>query len=206
MAKEGLYEKAKGRARYDPHIRLYHWLLPAMFERLSGNDIKVLLFMLSFEDGSNNGELFMGARQAGDGTGIDKKTALACLVNLDRQGFIRPTGRGFFTQKGGPASKWRFTFKPWNGRGPSNEWREPPAEEKSWGENFPAAGGKIPPVDDGGRSTGGEITPVGAGTGQLAGGKNGTQIIAIGEGAAEPSRRRILSLKLAGGPTAAVAE
>jgi hypothetical protein len=173
---------AKGRRDDAKHVRIYRYLWPVLLDRLDGQAFKALFYMLTFEDGSNNGHIYMGARSLGAGIHVDKKTALRCLQTLDRQGFIRPEQLGYFQQKGGPATRWRFTFLPANEKPPTNEWREPPSEQKSWGEKFPDAGGEIPPMRSVRRAAGGEI---GTAIGEIdrpAGGKNGTQSIAIGEG------------------------
>lgn len=124
---------AKGRTAHNRHIRLYRYLWPPLFDRLDGNAFKSLVYMLTFEDGTNNGNVFMSARMLSEGIGVDKKTAIRCLQTLDRQGFIRPEQRGYFQQKGGPATCWRFTFLKASGKPPTNEWRNEPSEEKSWG-------------------------------------------------------------------------
>jgi hypothetical protein len=172
----------KGRGDDGKHVRFYRYLWPALLERLDGNSFKALFFMLTFEDGGNNGAIYMGARTLADGIDVDKKTALRCLQKLDRQGFIRPEQLGYFQQKGGPATCWRFTFLAANGKAPTNEWRQAPAEQKSWGENFPDTGGEIPPAHSVRRATGGKIGPVAAEIGEPAGGEKGTQSIASGSG------------------------
>lgn len=183
---------AKGRTRESRHTRFYRYMWPALLERLDGNSFKALFYMLTYEDGSNNGQIYMGARMLSEGIGVDKKTALRCLQHLDRQGFIRPEQLGYFQQKGGPATRWRFTFLPANGKPPTNEWRQEPAEEKSWGEKFPDMGGKIPPAASVRRITGGKIGPVEAIPGASMGGKKRTHTVAIGEAppAANPQHSR----------------
>jgi hypothetical protein len=174
---------AKGRSRESRHIRVYRYLWAPLLERLDGNAFKALFYMLTFEEGDNNGQIFMGARKLSEGMGVDKKTALRCLQHLDRQGFIRPEQLGYFQQKGGPATRWRFTFLPADGKPPTNEWRQPPAEQKSWGENLPDAGGKSPPLASTHRTTGGNNGPVQREIAADAGGKKGTHTVAIVEGA-----------------------
>lgn len=195
-------DKAKGRddAR---HYRVYRYLWPVLFVRLDGNSFKALHYMLTFEDGANNGQIFMSARELADGIGVDKKTALRCLHNLDRQGLIRPEQLGYFTLKGGPATRWRFTFLGANGKGPTNEWRQPPAEKKSWGENFPDAGGEIPPTASVRRTAGGNIGPVEAQTNRASGGKSRTQSIATTEGTEAGAKLGDNTPSISGDPHAA---
>lgn len=170
----------KGRSSESRHIRLYRYMWPSLLERLDGNAFKALFFMLTFEEGSNNGQIYIGARLLSEGMGVDKKTALRCLWRLDRQGFIRPEQLGYFHQKGGPATRWRFTFLPANGKPPTNEWRLPPSEQKSWGEIFPDAGGENPPASGIRAITGGKTGPVEAEADELPGGKTGTHTVASG--------------------------
>jgi len=172
---------AKGRSHESRHIRVYRYLWPELFGRLDGNAFKALFYLLTFEDGSNNGDLYMGARMLAEGIGVDKKTALRCLQHLDRQGFIRPEQLGYFTQKGGPATRWRLTFLAAHGKPPTNEWRQPPAEQKSWGENFPEAEGEFPPTRSTRRTAGGKSGPVEAEPRQVMVGIKGTHTIASGE-------------------------
>jgi hypothetical protein len=171
---------AKGRSRESRHVRIYSYMWPALLDRLNGNCFKALFYMLTFEDGSNNGLIYMGARGLAEGINVDKKTALKCLHRLDQHGFIRPEQLGYFQQKGGPATRWRFTFLPANGKPPSNEWRHNPAEQKSWGEIIPDAGGKITPKPSVRRAAGVKNGPVVAETDQSAGVKKGTHTVAIG--------------------------
>jgi hypothetical protein len=151
-----------------------------MLERLDGNSFKALFYMLTFEEGDNNGEIFIGARILADGIGVDKKTALRCLHHLDRQGFIRPEQLGYFKQKGGPATRWRFTFLPADRKAPTNEWRLPPSEQKSWAEIIPATGGEIPIAQSVHRATGGNTGPAEAKTAQAPVGNKRTHTVAIG--------------------------
>ena len=190
---------SKGRSRESRHIRLYRYMWSALLERLDGNALKALLYMLMFEEGDNNGFIYMGARTLGEGVGVDKKTALRCLQHLDRQGFIRPEQLGYFQQKGGPATRWRFTFLPANGKSPTNEWRQPPAEQKSWGENLPDAGGEIPPTLSTHRNTGGRNGPVASEFRQSPRGKKGTHTVAIGGGISPGLQTRSLAPQIMDG-------
>jgi hypothetical protein len=173
---------ATGRRDDAKHVRFYRYLWLPLLERLDGNAFKSLFYMLTFEDGTNNGNIYMGARTLAEGIHVDKKTALRCLQHLDRQGFIRPEQLGYFQQKGGPATRWRFTFLPANGKPPTNEWRQPPAEQKSWEEIFPEADGEIPPAPSVDPDTVGKTGSVDAEIRDLPVGEKGTQIIASSEG------------------------
>lgn len=181
MPKTGGYERTKGRKRYEPHVRLYHYMLPALMQRLSGNQLKILIYMLSFEKGDHSG-VFMSVRHAAEGTGLNMTTAHLALIELDKQGFIRPTALGYFQQKGGPATNWRFTFLPFDGKAPTNEWREAAAEQKSWLEILPSTVGENDTGRSGHSGAVGEIGTVEAKSPPSPVGKKGTQTIAIGCG------------------------
>lgn len=181
MGKPGLYEKAKGRSRHDPHVRIYHNMVPTLMARLSGNAVKILVYMLTFETGEHKG-VFMGARKAATGCGLSPNTANKALAELDRQGFIRPIGLGHFQVKGGPASSWRFTFLPYGGKGPTNEWREPPLENKSWSQKLRAAVAKNEHLEPPQPPTVAEIDTVEPVSPEIAVAEIDTQIIAITEG------------------------
>ena len=193
---------SKGRSRESRHVRLYRYMWSALLERLDGNAFKALFYMLTFEDGNNNGHIYTGARTLAEGMGVDKKTALRCLQHLDRQGFIRPEELGYFQQKGGPATRWRFTFLPANGMPPTNEWRQPAAKQKSWWKNLPIAGGKIPPTTSTRRTAGGENGPVTAEFRQSPGGKTGTHTVAIGGGVLPHLQTRSLDPQIMDGSLA----
>jgi len=176
---------------------------PTILERLDGNAFKALFYMLTFEEGDNNGDIYMGARSLGDGIGVDKKTALRCLQHLDRQGFIRPEQLGYFRQKGGPATRWRFTFMSAGGKPPTNEWRQPPSEQKSWVEKLPSAGGKTPPSNSVCRTAGGKVGTVSGLSDQSPGGISRTHTVAIGEGRSGTDPKVNLPSDLRTGPFAA---
>lgn len=186
---------SKGRGDDAKHVRIYRYMWPALIERLDGNAFKALFYMLTFEDGTNNGQIFMGARKLGEGIHVNKKTALRCLQDLDRQGFIRPEQLGYFQQKGGPATRWRFTFLVANGKSPTNEWRQSPSEQKSWDQKFPGAGVEIGPMPTVHRAAGVKTGPVEAEIGQSAGVKSSTQSIASGEGCKTFGNAADLALK-----------
>lgn len=197
---------ATGRKDDGKHVRLYRYLWPPMLERLDGNAFKALFYMLTFEDGANNGAIYMGARTLADGINVSKRTALRCLEHLDRQGFIRPEQLGYFQQKGGPATRWRITFLPANGSGPTNEWRQPAGEQKSWVQFLHGTGAEIAPAHSKNGAAGAEIAPVEATFEQVAGAKSGTQTIAIGEAVSGKAETSSNTLVLAGGPIATDAD
>lgn len=153
---------AKGRTRDGRHVRLYAWLTgsPAWAD-LSGNAVKLLIYLATWEDGSNNGELFMSTRMAAEGIGVSKKTAGKAFRELEDHGFLRAVERGYFQMKGGPATRWRLTWLSWPAasKPPSNEWRQWQPEENSRGQKFPVAGVKTTTLPENEPATGVKTTP-----------------------------------------------
>lgn len=141
---------AKGRssAKDDHHVRVYRWLSTSQaWLHASGNEIKGLLFIASFDFGDNNGRIHMSERRLSEGIGIDRKTARKVLRGLQDKGFIECTARGSFKAKQSPAAQWRLTWKSWPDRsqGPTHEYRRwQPPSEKSRGEKLAAQGGNLP--------------------------------------------------------------
>lgn len=73
------------------HIRLYHTVTGCdAWLKLSGNATKLLVAMLRFENGLNNGLVIMGARTAAKLIGVSKNTAHKLLVELDGRCGWRP--------------------------------------------------------------------------------------------------------------------
>jgi hypothetical protein len=101
-----------GRRKHEPrHIRLYQHLMGSdAWRDLPGNAIKVLLAIMSLDWGENNGSIYMSAQEAALRTGLSKNTAHKMLQLLDEVGFIKPTIKGHFSVKGGPATQWRLTW------------------------------------------------------------------------------------------------
>lgn len=144
----------------DHHVRLYTWLTSSdAWRHCSGNAIKLLVFIASFDFGDNNGRINMSERRAAEGVHVDRKTVRKLFRELQEKGFLVCTSGGSFKAKRSPAAEWRLTWKAWPDRsqGPSNEYRRWRPSKKSRGEKFPISGGEIPhhqpePSSDGGES------------------------------------------------------
>lgn len=99
------------------HIRLPHSVTgSAAWRDLSGNAVKLLVAMMRYENGTNNGNIFYSSRLAADDIGVAPNTAWRALRQLDDHGFIKPTQVGYFEVKGGPATSWRLTWHSAHGK------------------------------------------------------------------------------------------
>lgn len=102
----------KGRRVEPRHVRLYHTVTGCEAWRdLSGNAVKVLIALLRYDRGGDNGALFMSARAAGLEAGLSKNTANTALRELEEHGFIASTEIGHFHSGGGKATQWRVTWQ-----------------------------------------------------------------------------------------------
>lgn len=151
----------KGRSRESRHVRLYGFMTssPAWLD-LSGNAVKLLVYLATYDNGTNNGLIFLSERLAAEGIGLSKRTAGKLFDELEAHGFIAPTAKGYFTLKRGPATQWRLTWLPWANKAPTNEWRAWQPEEKSRAQLLHDMGEEIAPVTTVHRTTGEEIAPV----------------------------------------------
>jgi hypothetical protein len=177
-------DKLKRRFADDPHVRVYTRLVnsPAWVD-LSGNAVKLLVYLASFEKGTNNGELFMSERMAADGIGVAKRTAHRLFDELEDHGFIRPTAKGYFSVKRGRATQWRLTWQSWPSasKGPTNEWRDwKPQEQDSRVQTFPATGAKIAPIKTVRRAASVKNAPVRPDSTESLGANSAPHTIAIG--------------------------
>lgn len=175
---------AKGRSRESRHVRLYlHMLHSAAWLSLSGNAVKLLVYLASWEDGSNNGEIFMSERMAAEGIGVAKRTAGKLFDELELRGFIEPTAKGYFSVKRGPATRWRLTWLSWPAasKGPTNEWHNwKPDEQNSRAQLLHVTGAEIAPRSSAHRTTGAEIAPVEAEKAKSLGAIIAPHTVAIG--------------------------
>lgn len=154
---------ARGRSKNDHHVRLYSWLTNSdAWRDLSGNGVKALVYIMSFEFGDNNGRIHMSERRLAEGIAVDRKTARKLLKELQEKGLMVCIAPGSFGAKRSPAAQWRLTFKAWPERSqaPTHEWRKWQSKENARVEKFPIEGGKIPHARGREAGTGGEIPPV----------------------------------------------
>jgi hypothetical protein len=111
----------KWRQKKEPkHVRVYAFLMSTVaWQHLSGSAVKVLLALMSRDDGSRNGILSFSCREAGEASGLSDRTAWRCLQELQEKGFIECTEKGAFSRKVQHASLWRMTWQPWPGGKPA---------------------------------------------------------------------------------------
>lgn len=112
---------SKGRSNTDRFARLPHRLLhsPA-YRALTPNARSLLVELISMENGSNNGSLFLSVRDAADRMGVVDLTAASnAFDQLQDLGFIEMTQDAHFEVKAGEHSRarcWRLTWLSGPGR------------------------------------------------------------------------------------------
>jgi hypothetical protein len=94
----------------EKHVRLHRWLLrSAAWHSLSLAARCALIELYDLFNGENNGQIFLGAREAAKRLGTGKDRALNALHQLEQRGFIRARRRGDFQWKTGMATQWILT-------------------------------------------------------------------------------------------------
>lgn len=92
------------------YVRLNHWLLDSEAYRHASPTARALLVELyRLYNSSNNGQLFLSAREAAKRLAVSKNFAHRALRELQHLGFIALARPGSFDSKGGHAAKWRLT-------------------------------------------------------------------------------------------------
>jgi len=102
----------KGRSKSGPRfVQLFHYVMdtPA-WRSLSPNERCVLLEIARRYDGSNNGRLGLGVREAADLCNINKDTASRAFHALHERGLIECAQAGHFDFKQRHAAEWRLTW------------------------------------------------------------------------------------------------
>ena len=101
---------AKGRNRFEPHVRLHHFLLRSeAWRRLSLAGRALLVELYALHNGTNNGDLFLSVREAARRLGVGKNKAHATFGELIEKGFIKCAQKGAFSYKVRHASQWILT-------------------------------------------------------------------------------------------------
>ena len=126
----------KGRNRSFRFAALEHSLMASSsYRALTTNARALLLELVIMYNGKNNGELYLGVRDAADRMGVtDTKVATAAFRELQDMGFIAEVEKGHFAVKAGDkrATCWRLTWHAVSGQhGPTNEYKDRSPEPAS---------------------------------------------------------------------------
>jgi hypothetical protein len=116
----------KGRSNGPRFVMLTFPMLESVAYRTLSNSARALLVdVLTLFNGNNNGELYLGVRDAARLLGLaDVGAAGRALEELRAHGFLAIVTPGHFAIKERHATVHRLTNEPWNGRAPTNEWRD----------------------------------------------------------------------------------
>jgi len=116
----------RGRSRGTPHVRLDHSVFYSSSYRALAPVSKAMLWeLVGLFNGSNNGDLWLGVRDAAALIGVtDKEAASNALKALMEHGLIAITSGGYFHIKERHATCYRLTWMGAGGRAPTNEWRD----------------------------------------------------------------------------------
>ena len=118
-----------GRRRTPPFVMLDHRILdsPAWCS-LGGSAVKLLMLMARRYNGSNNGQMFLGEREAAESIGLSRNTVAAAFAELEKAGFIVAVERGHFHVKARIATRWRLTFPATANAAATHDYRKGGAE------------------------------------------------------------------------------
>jgi hypothetical protein len=99
------------RDKYERYVKLRFWLLDSLaWQSLPPAARALYIQIVKRYNGSNNGRIVMGVRDAAKLIGVNKDTALLAFRFLEDRGFIICTKRGAFSHKTCmDASEWRLT-------------------------------------------------------------------------------------------------
>jgi hypothetical protein len=115
------------RSKVPRHLRLYHSIMASeAWHHLSGNAVKVLLHLVSIDNGQRNGQIAYSTRLAARDTGLSERTCIRCFRELEEKGFIACTQKGSFDRKVMHASTWRYTWAAWpeGKKGPTRDFEK----------------------------------------------------------------------------------
>jgi hypothetical protein len=117
------------RTHVSPYVKIDHLLMshPA-FKTLTGNAVKLLLYIRQRFNGANNGQISYSVREAAELLRCSKDTAGRAFQELVEHRLLAPTSKGAFHVKVRHATTWRITFEHTNGHGATNEyahWKVP---------------------------------------------------------------------------------
>jgi hypothetical protein len=101
------------RQKSPPFVMLPRWVVrsPA-WRQLSPNARAIYFELRDRFNGSNNGMIGLGVREAADATNMHKNSANRAIKELGDAGFIAPATKGAFRQNGRRATEWLLTELP----------------------------------------------------------------------------------------------
>jgi hypothetical protein len=109
------------RGNGDRFLCLHHWMLKSpAWRALSPNAKAVLLHLWERHNGSNNGQIVYGVRDAAE-IRISKDQAARALIELINRGFLRVTRAAAFTFKTKEARCWAITAEPIDDQPPTKD-------------------------------------------------------------------------------------
>ena len=149
---------ATGRSAPDAkHVRLHRWMMNSTAWRsLPVGPRALLVELYALFNGSNNGDIFLSAREAGKRLNASKSNAYRWFLELEGRGFIRARQRGAFSLKSRHATTWILTEFDFAGQPATKDFmRWQPPENSKHG----AAGGTDGAADGTEGHPGGAKTP-----------------------------------------------
>ena len=92
------------------YIQVFHWVMKTVaWQALTPNERCIYLEVKKRFNGSNNGEIGLGVREAADAIQVGKTTAHHALKRLTELGFIEVVTPSGFNRKNRMATEWLLT-------------------------------------------------------------------------------------------------
>ena len=111
------------------HVRLYHWLLTSQaWRHLSPLARALYVEVCQRNNGTNNGQISFGVREAAEALGVSKNMPSKLFGELQEKGFLAKTMASSFTLKTKTATEWRLTAEPCGGETATKDfmqWKPP---------------------------------------------------------------------------------
>ena len=133
-------------AKEGKHVRVYRKQMnTAAWREASGSAVKVILAMMLFDNGENNGAIYFSDRVGAEMTGLSRNTVWKALRQLQELGFAYCTERGGFSRKTRHAACYGLTWlagpKGTDNRAPSHAYeRWQPVDGNTRSQNLTATG------------------------------------------------------------------
>lgn len=144
----GRGRRQNGRSAHGPpFVQLHYYVMDsAAYRALKSGPRALLLEIIRRYNGSNNGTIGLGVRQAAAALNItDKDTANVYFKALEAHGFIKAISRGGFNMKDPSsrrASEWAITWERVGDQPPTKEFMKWTPEEKCGPEKSVVRSGK----------------------------------------------------------------